>query len=154
MTWLWAPTGLLVIGLVTGRRDGRDVVIRLRAQPMDLLRPRRYQQSLDRWIYPRPRDVVMDAVEVEPGRGLLVILIPPQPEQLWPFLVCGAVVGEKVLGNHFSLVRRRSDETADDTAALVHGLMVAGRVALSGAPREALVHSKNRVIMIDDQTRH
>ena len=65
-----------------------------------------------------------------------MILIPPQPEPLWPFLVSGAVVGRKYLGNHFSLVRRRGDETVDDPAAVAHGLMVAGRAALSAAPRQ------------------
>ena len=127
--------GLLVIGLVTKHLGERDLVSRVRPQPMSLLVRRRYKQSLDRWIYPRLRDVLIDLVEMEPGRGLLTILIPPQPEPLWPFLVCGAVVGKKALGNHFSLVRRRGDETVDDTAAVVHGLMVAGRAALSNAPR-------------------
>ena len=74
----------------------------------------------------------------EPLPDTLMVLIPPQPEPLWPFLVCGAV-GKKILGNHFSLVRRRDDETVDDTVAVVHGLMVAGRAALSGAPRQALI---------------
>jgi hypothetical protein len=129
--------GLLVIGLVTGKQRGRDVVTRVRTQPVNYLNTRRYRQSIDRWIYPRLRDVSVDTVEAEAGRGLLMVLIPPQPESLWPFLVCGAVVGKKILGNHFSLVRRRGDETVDDTAAVVHGLMVAGRVALSRAPRQA-----------------
>jgi hypothetical protein len=128
--------GLLVIGLVTRHRDGRDVVTRVRTQPLNLLKPRRYQQLLDRWIYPRLRDTVVEAVEIVPGRGLLMVLIPPQPEPLWPFLVSGAIVGKKILGNHFSLVRRRGDETVDDTAAVVHGLMVAGRAALAAAPKQ------------------
>ena len=76
-------------------------------------------------------------MEVEPDRGLLMVMVPPQPEPLWPFLVSGAVVGKKLLGNHFLLVRRRDDETVDDTAAVVHGLMVAGRAALAGAPRRS-----------------
>jgi hypothetical protein len=130
-----ADGGLLVIGLVTGRQGEHDVVKRLRTQPVERLSPRRYRQSLDRWIYPRLRDIVVDAVVVEPGRGLLMILIPPQPEPLWPFLVVGAIVNKRILGNHFSLVRRRGDQTVDDTAAVVHGLMVAGRAALSDAPR-------------------
>lgn len=104
---------------------------------MNQLRPRRYRQSLDRWIYPRLRDPLVEAVEVEPDRGLLMVMVPPQPESLWPFLVSGAVVGNKVLGNHFLLVRRRGDETVDDTAAVVHGLMVAGRAALASAPRRS-----------------
>jgi len=137
--------GLLIIGLVTRHQDGRDVVTRVRTQPIELLRTRRYQQSLDRWIYPRLRDVVVETMEVEPGRGLLMVLIPPQPEPLWPFLVCGAVVGKKILGNHFSLVRRRDDETVDDTVAVVHGLMVAGRAALSDAPRQALIPTADSI---------
>jgi hypothetical protein len=146
--------GLLVIGLVTARRGERDVVSRVRTQPMARLKPLRYRQGLDRWIYrqgldrwiyrqgldrwiyPRLQDVVVEAVEVEPDRGLLMVLIPPQPQPLLPFLVAGAVVGKKVLGSHFSLVRRRGDETVADTAAVAHGLMVAGRAALASAPRQ------------------
>jgi hypothetical protein len=128
--------GLLVVGLVTRKRAGRDVVVCARPQPLTSMRPGRYRQRLDKWIYPRLRDAVVEAVETGPGEGLLVILIPPQPEPLWPFLVSGAVVGRKYLGNHFSLVRRRGDETVDDPAAVAHGLMVAGRAALSVAPRQ------------------
>jgi hypothetical protein len=128
--------GLLVVGLVTRKRAGRDVVVRARPQPLTSIRPGRYRQRLDKWIYPRLRDPVVEAVETGPGEGLLVILIPPQPEPLWPFLVLGAVVGRKYLGNYFSLVRRRGDETVDDPAAVAHGLMVAGRAALSVAARQ------------------
>ena len=79
--------------------------------------------------------MLIEAVEIEPGRGLLMVFVPQQPEPLWPFLVCGTIISKKVLSNHFSLVRRRGDETADDTAAVVHGLMVAGRAAAGGVAR-------------------
>lgn len=138
--------GLLVIGLVTKNRNGVDTVTAVRSQPMERLRPRRYRQALDKWIFPPLQDPRIETVEVEPGRGVMWIHIEPQPEALWPFLIVGAVQRGKVLGNHFSLVRRRGDETVVDPAAVVHGLLVAGRVALATAPRNATArgaHDRN-----------
>lgn len=65
----------------------------------------------------------------------MFIQIPPQPDALVPFLVVGAIRDGKLLGNHFSLVRRRGEDTVATHAAVVHGLMVAGRVALAAAGR-------------------
>ena len=63
----------------------------------------------------------------------MFILVPPQPDALVPFLVTGAIRDDQVLGGHFSLVRRRGDETAITQPEAVHGLMVAGRAALAVA---------------------
>jgi hypothetical protein len=63
----------------------------------------------------------------------MFILVPPQPDALMPFLVAGAIREDQLLGSHFSLVRRRGDETAITQAEEVHGLLVAGRAALAVA---------------------
>jgi hypothetical protein len=74
---------------------------------------------------------VIESIEVEPNRAVMFILVPPQPDSLMPFLVTGAVRDGLLLGSHFSLVRRRGDETATTQPEAVHGLMVAGRAALA-----------------------
>lgn len=125
--------GVLVLGLTTRKRDGQDVVHAVRPLPPEKLPPRRYQQSLDKWVFPRPQDLVIETIEIEPDGALMFILVPPQPDALHPFLVTGAIQDGRVLGNHFSLVRRRGDETALTQAEAVHGLMVAGRAALATA---------------------
>src|SRR3954454_845282 len=56
---------------------------------------------------------------------------PPQPDALMPFFVTGAIREGRIMGNHFSLVRRRGDETAITGPEAVHGLIVAGRAALA-----------------------
>jgi hypothetical protein len=128
--------GLLVIGLATRKRRDVDVVAGVRPQPMELLSARRYRLILDRWVYPPPEELVIEAVEVEPDKGLLFILIPRQAEALHPFFVVGAISDGRLLGNHFSLVRRRGDETVATNAIAVHSLLVAGRAALATARRE------------------
>ena len=129
--------GLLVLGLTTRKRGGIDTVRAVRPLPIKSVDPRRFQQSLDKWVYPRPQDLVIEAVEVEPDQAVMFILVPPQPEALLPFLVTGAVRDGRVMGNHFSLVRRRGDATAITQAQAVHGLIVAGRAALAVAAQRS-----------------
>jgi hypothetical protein len=126
-----AEGGLLVLGLTTSKRDGIDTVKAVRPLPVKAVRPARYQQALDKWVFPPPQDLVIESVEVEPDLAVMFILVPPQPDALLPFLVNGAVRDGQVLGSHFSLVRRRGDETAITRAEAVHALMVAGRAALA-----------------------
>jgi hypothetical protein len=132
-----AEGGLLVLGVATTKRAGVDTVKAVRPLPMRSVDPRRHQQSLDKWIFPRPQDLVIEAITVAPDRAVMFILVPPQPDALLPFLVTGAIREGRIIGNHFSLVRRRGDETAFTQAEAVHGLMVAGRAALAIAAQRS-----------------
>jgi hypothetical protein len=133
-----ADGGILVLGLVTRKRGGVDTVAKVQSLPLTQLAPGRYRGLLDRLIFPPPEDLVIETVETEPGRGVMFILIPPQPEVLPPFLVTGAIKDGKLLGNHFSLVRRRDDETVATGSAVVHGWMVAGRAALAAQESKSI----------------
>lgn len=126
-----AEGGLLVVGLTTSKRGGVDTVKAVRPLAAADARPTRYQQAIDRWVFPSPQDLVIERVMVEPDRPVMFILVPPQPDALIPFLVTGAIHDNHLLGADFSLVRRRGDETAITKAEAVHGLMVAGRAALA-----------------------
>lgn len=127
--------GILVLGFTTSKRGGVDTVRAVRPLDLTSVDPRRYQQALDKWIFPPPQDVVIEAVRVDSDTALLFILVPPQPDSLLPFFVTGAIVDGRLLGNHFSLVRRRGDGTAVTGPEAVHGLVVAGRAALAIAAR-------------------
>jgi hypothetical protein len=134
-----AGGGVLVIGLATSRRDGVDVVNKVRPVPMHLLDAGKYRKVIDRVVYPPPEGLEVDAVELEPGKGLLVINIPPQPVEVLPLLVVGVVAGTKFVGSHVSIVRRRGDGTIATHPAALHSLIAAGRAALGGF-RPAAVH--------------
>lgn len=126
-----ADGGILLIGLTTGKTQGVDTIKKVVPLSKRDLRPSRYQQVIDKVVFPRPQDLVIEFVEVEPDHGVMLILVPAQPEVLFPFLVIGAIREGKLLGNHFSLVRRRGDATGVSQAEAVHGLLVAGRAALA-----------------------
>ena len=126
-----AEGGLLVLGLTTSKRGGSDTVKAVRPLSLTDARPARHQQAIDTWVFPPPQDLVIESVEIGPDCAVMFILVPPQPDALMPFLVTGAIREDQLLGSHFSLVRRRGDETAITQAETVHGLMVAGRAALA-----------------------
>lgn len=103
---------------------------------MSDIRPASYDGKIARTVFPPPQDLQIEAISVGSNKGILFIEVPPQPQALFPFLVVGAIVDGKVLGNHFSLVHRRGDRGIATKPEEVHGLLVAGRVALSSAVRE------------------
>jgi hypothetical protein len=61
---------------------------------------------------------------------LILIDVPPQPEELKPFLVHGAVVDGKAEGEFISIVRRQGDETIPITAKAIHSTLAAGLALL------------------------
>ena len=64
---------------------------------------------------------------------MLVLLdIPPQPEELKPFLVHGAIVDGRVEGAFISIVRRRGESSIPITAPMIHSTLAAGRALLRG----------------------
>lgn len=132
--------GILVIGLATTKREGVDVISKVRPIPVGLIDPARYRGVIDRLVYPPAEGLVIERVETEPGKGVLVIVVPDQPAEVRPLLVLGAVIGEKIIGSHVSIVRRRDDATTATHPAALHSLLAAGRAALAGhgpLPRDA-----------------
>jgi hypothetical protein len=67
------------------------------------------------------------------GKGLLLISVPPQPREMQPYLVHGAVVGDKNEGAFFSIVRRRGEASIPTSAAQIHAYIVAGKAFLQGS---------------------
>jgi hypothetical protein len=66
-------------------------------------------------------------------QGVLMISVPPQPREMQPYLVHGAVVGDKIEGAFFSIVRRRGEASITTSAAQIHAYIVAGKAFLQGS---------------------
>lgn len=66
-------------------------------------------------------------------RVLIAIEIPPQPEELKPFLVHGAITADGATeGTFISIVQRRGEGSIPITAPMVHATLAAGRALLRG----------------------
>jgi len=76
----------------------------------------------------------VDDLQIEALAGndgdLVLLDIPPQPEDLKPFLVHGAIIDGKTEGAFISIVRRRGDSSIPTIAAMIHATLAAGRALL------------------------
>lgn len=123
--------GVLVIGLGGKKIPGGEVVHKLCPVPIDGRTIRKYQQAVESRLYPPP-----DLLSIEPvgggdgDVGFILINIPPQPEELKPFLVHGTIIDGDVEGAFISIVRRRGESSVPTTAPMIHSTLAAGRALL------------------------
>ena len=125
--------GVLVYGLETRRRHGRDVIHAVHPfAPAG--QDRAVHRVLDRRIVPPVEGLEATLVPVgSTGECVLMVYVPPQPAELRPFLVKGAVVGGKVNGNLIAVYRRRGDDVLPTSAEGLHTALAAGLAFLRGA---------------------
>lgn len=121
---------ILVVGLRTASIDQKDVVKAVTPIKLTDGLERQYLDVIDGRIHPAIKGLRVHKVETANERGLLAVEIPVQPSEYQPFLVHGAIVGDKVEKNFFSIVQRRGDKSMDVTASQVHAALVAGRAML------------------------
>jgi hypothetical protein len=122
--------GLVIYGMASKKAPGGDEIRRLCPLPRDKAILGRYRRALRGHLHPPPDNLRIEAVDI-PDNGMLILIdVPPQPEELKPFLVHGAVVDGKVEGAFISIVRRQGDETIPITAKAIHSTLAAGRALL------------------------
>ena len=97
--------------------------------PLDGHTIRRYQQALETRLFPPPDHLSIAPVAIGSG-GVVLIDIPPQPEELMPFLVHGDFVDGRIEGSFMSIVRRRGESSIPVTAPMIHSTLAAGRALL------------------------
>lgn len=124
--------GIVVVGMDTKRVHGGEEIRALRPVKHDPGIVRRYQHALENHLYPPPDLLDVELVAV-PGGAVVIVHIPPQPEEHKPFLVHGAIVDGRVEGAFISIVRRRGQDSIPTTAAAIHTTLAAGRALLRGA---------------------
>lgn len=125
--------GLLVVGLTTKRRQGRDVITSV-LPSRERYDAGRYHRTLDQRIFPPVEGLIVETASV-PTNGnsdghVLVFYVPAQPEELKPFLVHGAIVGDRVEGAFISIVRRRGEHSVPTRPESIHTALAAGRALL------------------------
>lgn len=92
-----------------------------------------YLRVLDKHLHPPVRAVRIDLVPTNAERTLIVIDVPPQAEELKPFLVHGAITaGGDTEGSFISIVQRRGEGSIPITAPMIHASIAAGRALLRG----------------------
>lgn len=123
--------GLVVFGMGTKNTSGGgEVISKLQPVPLAPKLRRQYEQVLEQRLFPAPFGLDIFTVELSAGEGLLVLELPPQPEELKPFLVHGAIVDGKVEGAFISIVRRSGENSVPITGPQIHSTLAAGRALL------------------------
>lgn len=85
------------------------------------------QELLDARIVPPLDGLVIEKFPTSQVESVLAIYVPKQPGEMQPYLVHGSIVGGKVEGAFFSIVRRRGEGSITTSAQQIHAYVVAGR---------------------------
>jgi hypothetical protein len=128
--------GTIVLGMGTKRGPDGDRISRLNPVVLGDVSLARYRHILRERVFPAPEGVAFSKVPSGGGLGFVLIGIPPQPEELRPFLVAGTLMGGRVVGSYMSLPQRVGEDTSWASPASIHGLIIAGRAALMGPRTE------------------
>jgi hypothetical protein len=124
--------GLIVIGIASERDlSGNDVLARIAPCRKGSINAQRYMQALQERVVPSVEGLRLDVISIDSG-DIMVVYIPPQPEEVKPFIVKGAMVGSKVSGSFFSIPRRRGSDKWAMSPEAVHSMLVAARGVLRG----------------------
>ncbi|MFD2093406.1 AlbA family DNA-binding domain-containing protein [Blastococcus deserti] len=124
---------VIVIGLKEARRASMSVVGSVTPVPLSEIDVDQYRAVIDARLVPPIDGLGIERVCVANEEGLLLISIPRQPKEMQPYLVQGAIAGDKVEGSFISVVRRRGEGSITTSAAQIHAYLVAGRAYLKGA---------------------
>jgi hypothetical protein len=108
--------GLIIIGLRTNKSTQHfgDEVVKVRPIEQNRIDSGRYRDILAAWIFPPVVGIQFEwlATRDDVSRGLFVIRIPPQAEELLPFLVVRTVESGKVVETFFGYAERRGEVNA------------------------------------------
>lgn len=119
--------GIVIFGMGTRKAGSGEVIANLHPVPTDGHTVRRYRQALEQHLYPLPAGLEVEIVAASGGQ-LLIVHVPPQPEESKPLLVHGAIVDGKTEGAFISIVRRHGEDTIPITAPAVHSAMSMNRI--------------------------
>lgn len=122
--------GIVVVGMTTKKTPAGEHIRQVNPMPVRAGIVRTYHRVLENRLFPLVRDLHIEAVASGTGSEIILVDIPPQPEELKPFLVSGAIVDGKVDGAFISIVRRRGEGSVPTTAQEIHSTIVAGRALL------------------------
>ena len=121
--------GIVVVGMSAKKVSGGEIIHAVTPVPVSPHGMRRHRQAIDTRLFPPPDELTVEEIEVD-GGAIIVVHVPPQPEEHKPFLVHGAIVGGKVEVGFISIVRRRGEESIPIRPESIHGMLAAGRALM------------------------
>lgn len=121
--------GLVVVGMAGKKIPGGERINKVCPVPLDGNIIKRYQQAIEFRLYPPPDLLSIEPISMGDG-GIVLIAVPPQPQELKPFLVHGAIVDGHVERAFISIVRRRGESSIPMSAPMIHATLSAGRALL------------------------
>jgi hypothetical protein len=125
--------GLIVIGARTEEIRYGERLSEINAIPLSRIDLQQVRDVLDEWVYPivEGLEVGVVAKESDAEKGIAYIYVPMQAQERRPFLVAGTEVAGRVSSVFVSVPRRRDDDTIYSDVASLHGLLLAGRLAVA-----------------------
>ncbi|MFG3422088.1 hypothetical protein [Micromonospora sp. NPDC048063] len=123
--------GLLLLGFRTRRKSGQEIIEK--ATPLRGLgrnAAQRHRAAIDQRVYPPVEGLEVAAIYLPDDEQIIAIRVPPQPEELKPFIVHGAIAGGKVEGAFISIVRRRNEGSIPISGPAIHAWLSAGRALM------------------------
>ncbi|MGH3630134.1 MAG: hypothetical protein ACRDRL_22175 [Sciscionella sp.] len=123
---------ILIVGIDEHKRSSQSYLAAVSAVPLADIDPDQYSAVIDQRVVPPLDGLLVEQVDMGNGLGVLMISVPRQPEEMQPFLVHGAIMGDKVEGAFFSIVRRRGEASITTSAAQIHAYIAAGKAFLRG----------------------
>jgi hypothetical protein len=131
--------GVIVIGARTERKGGGDVVTKVRDIPLDMIDAERYRRVIRSRVRPFIEGLEVRGVDHGDGRGVAYIHVPPQADDLKPFVVKGVMRRGRIETSYVSLPIRDGEGTAIAHVSEVQELLRAGRSAMRrGEPPDPL----------------
>lgn len=123
--------GVIVIGIESEKdANGVDVLARVRPVKAGSVNIQQVSQILHSLIVPPIEGLKIRSAPLN-GGDLVVVRVPPQREGVKPFLVRGALVGEKVTGSFFSIPQRRDEDKSSMSPEAVHSMLAAARAVMN-----------------------
>ena len=122
-----ARGGLILLPATTRTVDGVEVIEAVKEIDVKMVNRQSWEDRVADRVYPPPAGVRVCFIGGD--RGQVLIIVPTQAEQRKPFLVRGAVEGERHVRHAITLPWRDGDRTRFDDIAVVHGALRAQRGA-------------------------
>ncbi|WP_430868321.1 hypothetical protein [Demequina aurantiaca] len=123
---------VMVIGFKETVSAGRHQIGQVSPVANEYLDIARINEVLDARLTPPIDGLVIETFALNDRESVLAVFVPRQPGEMQPYLVHGAIAGEKVEGAFFSIVRRRGEGSITTSAEQIHAYVVAGRRYLRG----------------------
>jgi hypothetical protein len=128
-----AQGGLLLLPATTRNERNGEVVDEIRDLDLNLVDVNQVRDVLSTWVHPTIVGLEVRAVETTHGRGQLLIHVPPQPSDSWPYLVTRAPIGDRVRSTALAICVRHDAEIRALDPASIHALLRTGRHAARAA---------------------